>query len=154
MNRFHKITREHYKELTGSDIGYDNIILPKRSTKNSAGYDFVSPKRIVLEPNKSIFFTTGIQVELDADKCLILMPRSGLGCKYKLRFNNTVGLIDSDFYNANGVISASLSNEGNETVIIEAGERFMQGVILQYFKTEDDDTDSLRQGGFGSTGKH
>ena len=84
-----------------------------------------------------------------------LYPRSGLGFKYRLQLNNTVGIIDSDyFYSDNeGHIFAKITNDSNEgkTVELKAGEGFMQGIFLEYGITVDDDATEIRNGGLGST---
>ena len=84
-------------------------------------------------------------------------PRSGLGFKFRLQLNNTVGIIDSDYYNSDneGHIFAKLTNDSNEekTVQIKAGEGFMQGIFVEYGITVDDPATDVRNGGFGSTTK-
>ena len=134
---------------------YDNIKLPKRATAGSAGYDFYAPVSITLEPGKTIKIPTGIRVEMESDWVLKCYPRSGLGFKYLLQLNNTVGIIDSDyFYSDNeGHIFAKLTNDTNEerTVEIAAGTGFMQGIFVEYGITVDDNVTTVRNGGFGST---
>lgn len=134
---------------------YDNIKLPKRATKGSAGYDFYTPINITLRPNETIKIPTGIRCFIDEDWVLKLYPRSGLGFKYRLQLNNTVGIIDSDyFYSDNeGHIMAKITNDTNEdkNVIVEVGDGFMQGIFVQYGITFDDEADGIRNGGFGST---
>lgn len=135
---------------------YDRIKLPKRATRGSAGYDFFSPIDIVLSPGETIKIPTGIRVMMEPDWVLKLYPRSGLGFKYRLQLNNTVGIIDSDyFYSDNeGHIFAKLTNDSNEgkTVCVNACDGFMQGIFVQYGITIDDDAEGIRNGGFGSTG--
>ena len=86
---------------------------------------------------------------------LMLYPRSGLGFKYRLQLNNTVGIIDEDyFYSDNeGHIFAKITNDSNEgkTVSLKAGDGFMQGIFMQFGYTVNDDTKDVRNGGFGST---
>ena len=134
---------------------YDNIKLPKRATAGSAGYDFYAPVSITLEPGKTIKIPTGIRVEMESDWVLKCYPRSGLGFKYRLQLNNTVGIIDSDyFYSDNeGHIFAKLTNDTNEerTVEIAAGTGFMQGIFVEYEITMDDNATAVRNGGFVST---
>ena len=136
---------------------YDNIKLPKRATSGSAGYDFYSPITINLAPNQTIKIPTGIRCKMQNDWVLKLYPRSGLGFKYRLQLNNTVGIIDSDyFYSDNeGHIMAKITNDTNEgkTVTLEAGKGFMQGIFVQYGITEDDNVEATRNGGIGSTDK-
>ena len=165
--RFMKVSEENYihalkedfPEYTEADIKdiYDSIILPKRATKGSAGYDFFSPFAFSLAPGSTIKIPTGIRVTMNEDWVLQLYPRSGLGFKYRLQLNNTVGIIDSDyFYSDNeGHIFAKVTNDSNEgkTLEIGAGAGFMQGIFMQYGIVEDDCTEEIRNGGFGSTSK-
>ena len=86
---------------------------------------------------------------------LKLYPRSGLGFKYRLQLNNTVGIIDSDYFGSDneGHIMAKITNDSREgkTLEINAGMGFMQGIFLEYGITVDDDASDIRNGGFGST---
>ena len=134
---------------------YNNIKLPKRATYGSAGYDFYAPIDIVLQPNCTIKIPTGIRVKIDLGWVLKCYPRSGLGFKYRAQLNNTVGIIDSDnYYSDNqGHIFAKLTNDTNEAKLlkIKSGEGFMQGIFVEYGITVDDETNGVRNGGFGST---
>lgn len=136
---------------------YNDLKLPKRATVGSAGYDFFAPFDITLNPGETIKIPTGIRCKMDLDYVLKLYPRSGLGFKYRLQLNNTVGIIDSDYYNSSneGHIFAKITNDSNEgkVVVIKKGEGFMQGIFVEYGITVDDDADGIRDGGFGSTTK-
>ena len=90
----------------------------------------------------------------------IRLPRratAGLGFKFRLQLNNTVGIIDSDyFYSDNeGHIFAKLTNDTNENKVVElkADTGFMQGIFVEYGITVDDEVTDVRNGGFGSTTK-
>ncbi len=134
---------------------YEQIKLPKRATAGSAGYDFFSPVDFTVAPGQGIKIPTGIRVEMEPEWVLKCYPRSGLGFKYRLQLNNTVGIIDSDyFYSDNeGHIFAKLTNDSREdkTLELKAGEGFMQGIFVEYGITVDDDATAIRNGGFGST---
>lgn len=134
---------------------YDDITKPKRATAGSAGYDFFAPVAFVLKPGETIKIPTGIRARMDEDWVLCLFPRSGQGFKYRLQLNNTVGIIDSDYYNSDneGHIMAKLTNDSNEGKVLEIhpGEGFLQGIFMPYGITEDDEADGVRNGGFGST---
>ena len=165
MNKFEKVSFEQYYEavketgMTEDAIRaqYEEIKLPTRGTQLSAGYDFFSPVNFTLVPGETIKIATGIRVRLDEDKFLALVPRSGLGFKYRLQLNNTIGIIDADYVNSDneGHIFAKITNDSNEgkTLTLEKGQGFMQGIILNYFLTEDDKADGVRNGGFGSTSR-
>lgn len=136
---------------------YDHIKLPKRATKGSAGYDFFAPFDITLKPNETILVPTGIRALIHEGWLLAVFPRSGLGFKYRLQLNNTVGIIDSDYSNSDneGHIFIRMTNDSNEDKIvsIKKGEEFVQGIFIPFGITEDDEVDTKRNGGFGSTSK-
>ena len=125
--------------------------------RESAGYDFFSPVDFTLKPGETIKIPTGIRVFIEEDWVLNIFPRSGLGFKFRLQMNNTVGIIDSDyFYSDNeGHIFVKLTNDSNEgkTVSVEQGTGMVQGIFMQYGVTIDDDVTEVRNGGFGSTTK-
>lgn len=135
---------------------YDHIKLPKRATSGSAGYDFYSPSDFELAPSETVKIPTGIRVEIVDGWALKCYPRSGLGFKYRLQLNNTVGIIDSDYFHSDneGHIFAKITNDSNEgkTLSLEKGAGFMQGIFVEYGITVDDDVTASRNGGFGSTG--
>jgi len=161
--RFYKVSKEQYLKSFDNKNNeeilsiYDDILLPKRATKGSAGYDFFAPFDIVLAPGETIKVPTGIRVSMEENYVLKLYPRSGLGFKYRLQLNNTVGIIDSDYYYSDneGHIFAKITNDSNEgkTLEIKKGQGFMQGIFVEYGITLDDDTVEVRNGGFGSTTK-
>ena len=166
--KFHKVSLEQFMEGWKDTFGeqytedqikalYEEIKLPKRATAGSAGYDFFAPADIVLNPGETAKIPTGVREWMEQDWVLKCYPRSGLGFKYRLQLNNTVGIIDSDYYNSDneGHIFAKLTNDSNEdkTVTVHAGEGFMQGIFVQYGITVDDEASAVRNGGFGSTTK-
>ena len=155
---FEKVSERQFEEdlkklLAKEDRFYDNIIVPKRATSGSAGYDFCSPVSIDLKPGESVRIPTGIRCHLADDCVLQIYPRSSMGFKYQMCLLNTVGIIDSDYYHADneGHIIVGIVNRGNKDLHIEAGDRFVQGIISRYCITDDDDCKEERHGGFGST---
>lgn len=160
--KFEKVSREQFSKDWQDSFGenesiYDSIKLPRRATAGSAGYDFFSTTDFELMPGETIKIPTGIRVRIDEGWVLKLYPRSGLGFKYRLQLNNTVGIIDSDYYNSDneGHIFVKVTNDSNEGKIlsVKAGEGFCQGIFVEYGITVDDDASAERNGGFGSTGK-
>lgn len=136
---------------------YESIKLPKRATIGSAGYDFYTPVSFTLKPQETINIPTGIRVKINEGWFLAIFPRSGLGFKYRLQLNNTVGIIDSDYFNSDneGHIFIKITNDSNEnkTVELNSGQGFAQGIFMPFGLVEDDDTTDHRNGGFGSTTK-
>lgn len=157
FEQFESDWKDTFSECDDIKMIYDSIVLPKRATKGSAGYDFYSPLTFTLKPNETIKIPTGIRAEMENGWVLSLYPRSSLGFKYRIQLNNTVGIIDSDYYYSDneGHIFAKITNDTNENKILEMkqGEGFMQGIFLPFGITEDDNVDLKRNGGFGSTGK-
>jgi dUTP pyrophosphatase len=161
--KFEKVSFEQFvSDWKDADIGalrelYDGIKLPMRATKGSAGYDFYAPEDFSLAPGETIKIPTGIRARIDDGWVLKIYPRSGLGFKFRLQLDNTVGIIDSDYYNSSneGHIMIKITNNSLEgkTVQVEKGSAFAQGLFLEYGITIDDDADGIRDGGFGSTTK-
>ena len=157
--KFEKISYTQFKnDNMDVYIGYESIKLPQRATSGSAGYDIYSVCDLELRPNQTALLPTGLKFECDSDKCLLILPRSGQGFRYKVQLYNTLGLIDSDYYNNKkneGHIWVKLYNDSPEgyTLKFKQGEAFCQGLITQYFTVDDDNSDGVREGGFGSTSK-
>ena len=127
--------------------------LPRRATAGSAGYDFFAPAAFHLERGESIRVPTGVRARIADGWVLMLFPRSGLGFRYRLQLDNTVGIVDSDYFGARneGHIFIKLTNAGSRPLSVAAGEAFAQGVLVPYGLAEDDDAAAERVGGFGST---
>ncbi|MDE6953084.1 MAG: dUTP diphosphatase [Erysipelotrichales bacterium] len=164
--KFYKVSYEQFEKtmledfsLTKQEIQniYEGLKLPKRATKGSAGYDFYTPVDIHLKPGETTKVPTGIRCEMNPRWVLMIYPRSGLGFKFRLQLNNTVGVIDSDyFYSDNeGHIFIKMTNDSNEEKVVDVkvGQGFAQGIFMQYGITEDDNVTEERNGGFGSTTK-
>ncbi len=165
--KFHKVsieqftkdfldTFDNYSSKEVNDI-YNSINIPKRATVGSAGYDFYTPIDFSLAPHETIKIPTGIRCQINHGWVLSIYPRSGLGFKFRLQLNNTVGIIDSDYFNSDneGHIFIKVTNDSNEnkTVSLTAGEGFSQGIFTAFGIVEDDDVTDIRNGGFGSTTK-
>lgn len=145
---------EFVKEGMLKDVTETSVLkLPARGTSRSAGYDFVTPNRLVIPAHGSAFFWTNIKAWMQPDEVLYIHIRSSIGNK-GLRIKNTLGVIDADYYgnpSNDGNIGIGLVNTTDEEIILEAGERVAQGVFHQ-FLTCGDEPESERTGGYGSTG--
>ncbi len=153
--QFYKVSKEQYLSANPDESAYSDIILPKRATSGSAGYDFFAPFPFTLNPNETIKVPTGIRCKIDEGWVLSIYPRSSLGFKYRLTLDNTVGIIDSDYFNADneGHIFVKMTNLGDKPLSVEKGKAFCQGIFTPYGITYDDDATSSRTGGIGSTDK-
>ena len=157
FNQFDKDFKDTYGDQYDVNAVYESIKLPKRATSGSAGYDFYAPVDIELKAGETAKIPTGIRVKILDNWVLKVYPRSGLGFKFRLQLNNTVGIIDSDYYGSSneGHIFIKITNDTNEgkTVSVKAGEGFAQGIFVEYGITFDDEVSEKRDGGFGSTTK-
>lgn len=150
MNRIAKF----YKVSEGQfgREGYENIILPRRATAGSAGYDFIAPYDFTLDVGEEIIIDTGIRAKIADGWVLVILPRSGSGFKYGVRLANTAGVIDSDYFNADNEGHIKIKLVGaTKPFNVKAGDAFAQGIFLPYGITEDDECVEERHGGFGST---
>ncbi|MBQ3493216.1 MAG: dUTP diphosphatase [Clostridia bacterium] len=152
--QFYKISQNEFLK-TGTIEDYEQIKLPLRATAGSAGYDFFAPKEYSLLPGETAKIPTGVRVKIEEGWVLKIYPRSSLGFKYRLSLDNTVGIIDSDYYFADneGHIFIKMTNCGDKPLVIEKGKAFAQGIFVEYGVTFDDNCVATRTGGFGSTDK-
>ena len=134
---------------------YDSIKLPKRATMGSAGYDFFVPIDLDIVPNTTVKVPTGVRCKMKKNYVLQIYPRSGLGFKYRLQLDNTVGIIDSDYYNSDneGHIFIKITNDTREskTIELKQGDGFAQGIFNKYYLAKENRVNTKRNGGFGST---
>lgn len=131
-----------------------DAVLPYRSTRGSAGYDFECYADTLIPPYQIMLIPTGIKCQIDEGYYLQLALRSSTPMKKHLMLANGIGIIDSDYYNNpdnEGHIMFQVINFTNKEVFISKGERIGQGIFLQYNKVDEDNTSGNRIGGFGST---
>lgn len=161
FEQFYEAMKDKFGSYTDDEIRacYDAIELPTRATSGSAGYDFRSPVTVLVRPGESKTIPTGIRVKLSHGWFLGCFPRSSLGFRYRMQLNNTVGIIDSDYYYSDneGHIFVKFTNDSKgkdvDSFVIDAGDKFVQGVFLNYGLTLSDSTSETRNGGMGSTGR-
>jgi dUTP pyrophosphatase len=143
-------------EIVKAYDSYD-VMVPQRQTKHSAGYDLASIEDVEIHPGEIKMIPTGLKVLLPDNEALLIFPRSSLGIKKGLMMSNSVGVIDSDYYNNEnneGHIMIPLYNFSNKKVTVSKGERVAQGIFMNYLQTIDDDPNhTVRLGGFGSSDK-
>lgn len=150
LRKFEYVNRIKSNGYQMNEIKFD---LPKRSTKNSMAYDFYSPEDFELKPKETYMLKTGIKAYMQDDEALILNVRSSMGKKH-IMLANSSAWIDSDFADNKdneGEIGLLFYNYGEETWKVNRNERVAQGMFIKYLKTDDDDTENQRKGGWGST---
>lgn len=155
FEQFKKDWIDTFGEVSNLEEIYEEIVLPKRGTKGSAGYDFCSPSDFELKPGETVKVPTGIRSRITDGWVLMCFPRSSMGFKYRMQLDNTVGIIDADYFEADnqGHIMIKVTNDSKSDKILklEKGKGFAQGIFVPFGITEDDDAQEVRTGGFGST---
>lgn len=168
MSHFEKVSFERWKAdcgikgLPDKELRewYDAIKLPAQATASSAGCDFYMPFNLNFEAGSSFRIATGVRWVTDPgtdggrDRVLLILPRSGLGFRYGIRLSNTVGVIDADYCDSDneGHIIVSLENPSDTAVQLPQGSPFVQGIVVKYELPEGAESETRRNGGFGSTG--
>ena len=160
IGHFEKVSKEQFAKdlkdiLNLEGDFYDDIVLPKRATTGSAGYDFTSPVDVTIKPGEMVKIPSGLRCYIDEGYVLNIYPRSSLGFKYQMTLANTTGIIDADYYNAlnEGHIIVALVNRGNKDIVINKGDRFVQGIFFKFYTVEEEEITEKRTGGFGSSDK-
>jgi dUTP pyrophosphatase len=133
-----------------------DVIMPLRTSKKSAGYDFFAFEDFEILPETSYFFWTDIKAYMLDDEVLKLYPRSSIGIKKDIKIKNTVGIIDSDYYSNiknDGNIGIILYNFGLKTRYFKKRDGVIQGIFEKYLKSDNCNSEEERKGGIGSTNK-
>ena len=152
MSRYFKFVKRIIEQ---EEIG---INLPQRKTKYSAGYDFEAIEDTVIPAYQRgmapTLVKTGVKAYMQEDEVLLLYNRSSNPKKKGLVLSNGVGVIDCDFFgniDNDGEIMFAFYNLSDHDIEIKKGETIGQGVFQKYLKTDDDNAQGERIGGFGST---
>lgn len=148
MTRGFEVVIDDKRKTTGE------VTLPTRGSSKAMAYDFYANNDYIVEPGEIAKVWTDVKAYMKDDECLILNVRSSMGGKFMLA--NTAGWIDGDYYSneANdGNIGIFLKNISNVTQVISKGERIAQGAFFNFLVADNGNTDAVRTGGFGSSGK-
>lgn len=149
MQRGFKVVRQDARKTSG------DIILPRRATSKSAGYDFYSPMDAVVRPGEVVVVWTDVKAYMLPDEMLKLFVRSSIG-KKKVVLANGTGITDSDYFENpgnDGNIGIMLINHGDSPFEVRAGDRIAQGIFEKYLVVDNDaPVKENRAGGMGSTG--
>jgi dUTP pyrophosphatase len=132
------------------------VQLPKRGTKDSAGYDIITPVNVLLKPGEQQIVWTDVKAYMQQGEVLMLFVRSSIGIKKGVVLANTTGIIDADYYSNpdnDGNIGMCLKNMSNQDVFFNAGERIGQLIFMPFLVSDNCNSDEERTGGVGSTNK-
>ena len=136
----------------------DNINLPIRKTKYSAGYDVEAAEDVIIPSFKKgmnpTLVKTGLKAYMQEDEYLMLCNRSSNPKKKGLILANSVGIVDKDYYgnpDNDGHIVFAFYNIKEEDIEIKKGEAIGQAIFQRFLVTDNDKAEGERIGGFGST---
>ena len=152
------------EKIRGFEIakGFENkgINLPVRKTGNSAGYDIEAAEDTIIPAfkpgQKPTLVKTGLKAYCEPDEFFMLCNRSSNPGKRGLVMANSVGIIDSDYYeneDNDGHFMFAFYNFFDHDVEIKKGDAIGQAIFMKYLKVDGDTAEGTRKGGFGSTDK-
>lgn len=157
VNKNQNISGRGFEVVSTKNRIGEFVKLPQQGSENSAGYDFYLPENVVIPPKEgSKLIFTNVKAFMNRGEVLKLYIRSSIGIKQGIVLKNGTGIIDADYFNNEnneGNIGIVLYNTTSKTVILNEGERIMQGIFTPYLKSSNCNTISQRKGGFGSTDK-
>lgn len=136
--------------------GQKDVIMPKRATINSAGYDICSPTDIVIPAGEIVTVWTNIKACCNDNEFILLCVRSSMGRK-DICLANDIGVIDGDYYSNpdnDGNIGVALKNRGSKDFVIHKNDKIAQILFIPYLKVDNEKAvTGVRGGGYGSTTK-
>jgi dUTP pyrophosphatase len=128
-------------------------VIPRYETAGAAAFDLTAIDAMNIRPGRAATLRTGLAFGVPKGYVMLVYSRSGHGFKYGVRLCNSVGVIDSDY---RGEVQVRLHNDGDETVVVHAGTRVAQAMLLPIPKVElvEGELSSTARGtgGMGSTG--
>lgn len=147
---FKPVSTEHLKVYNS----VEEVIMPQRGTRYSAGYDFFAVEDLIIMPNSSVSFWTDIKAYMLEDEVLEFYPRGSIGNKHTIKLGNTVGIVDSDYYNNeqnDGNIKLTLWNYGSKVREFKKGSAVVQAIFKKFLVADNCNTNTIRKGGQGHT---
>ena len=137
-----------------------DIHIPVRKTKYAAGYDIEAAEDTVIpafkQGQKPTLVKTGLKAYMPEDEYLMLCNRSSNPKKKGLVMANSIGIIDSDYYenpDNDGHFMFAFFNIKAEDIEIKKGDVIGQAIFQKYLTVDNDKAEGERVGGFGSTSK-
>nr|DAS07453.1 MAG TPA: dUTPase [Caudoviricetes sp.] len=144
------------------------VLIPRRSTSGSAGYDMVYPYHdIMLQADGTHYVIDSlVKVIMPNDIVGNIYARSGLSIKRGVVLASGVNVIDSDYRDTIKIALVIPDNrectlnipEGRDSIEMDGtyylagGTKICQMVFTKFYTTVDDDANQDRIGGLGSTG--
>ena len=138
------------------DVDKETLKKPYRATKHAVCYDCFSPIDVEIPAESTKLVFINFKAYCNTDEGYILASTSGLG-KRGIILANGIGIIESDYYgneNNDGNLGFMLHNLSKDEVHINVGDKIGQGFFIKILRVDDEEeVQSVRKGGFGSTDK-
>ena len=129
--------------------------LPRYATDGAAGFDLAASEDTTVEAGRTALVPTGLVIEVPSGMFLAVFARSSTPLKRGLMVANGVGVIDPDYCGATDEVKIPVLNFTAAPVIVNAGDRIAQGILLPVTRVVWDEStvpERDARGGFGSTG--
>jgi dUTP pyrophosphatase len=132
-----------------------SVPLPAYESSGAAAFDLAAAEDTTIAPGEVTLVPTGLVIEVPAGMFLAVFARSSTPLKRGLMVANGVGVVDSDYCGPADEVKIAVLNFTKTAVVVKAGDRIAQGIILPAARVEWEETSEVRtgsRGGFGSTG--
>jgi dUTP pyrophosphatase len=128
--------------------------LPEYQSDDAAAFDLAAVADVRVEPGRVALIPTGLVIKVPLRMFLGIFARSSTPLKRGLMVANGVGVIDPDYCGATDEVKIAVMNFTDETVIVRAGDRIAQGILLEAPRVvwAEAEADGQSRGGFGSSG--
>lgn len=143
------------------------VEVPSNAYSGDAGLDIRANESVELLPQgPPVLVKTGFKMAFPEGYAALVLPRSGLACKFGVTVVNSPGLIDSGYRGE--VMVGLINHHPDRTHIVERGDKIAQLLFTKHkwitpeiYEPDDEDLfemkfvkDSARSDkGFGSSGK-
>ena len=130
----------------------EGAFAPEYAHSTDAGMDLRTPKTVRVPAHSSAIIDTGVHLQIPNNFVGFLKSKSGLNVKHDIVGE---GVIDSEY---TGSIHVKLYNHGDESYVIEVGDKISQLVILPIHTpdlvlVEELEETDRGNNGFGSAGR-
>jgi dUTP pyrophosphatase len=132
-----------------------SLPLPEYHSIGAAGFDIYARVDMTIAPHEVGHVPSNLVVETPEGYVLVVAARGSLFKRTGLMMANSVGIVDYDYRGDNDEIMLPLYNVTDKEAVIKKGERYAQGIFLEFEKgewSEVDKMDNTDRGAFGSTG--
>lgn len=132
-----------------------SVALPRYESAAAAAFDLAASEDTKIAPGAVVLVPTGLVIEVPPGMFLAVFARSSTPLRRGLMVANGVGVVDPDYCGPADEVKIPMLNFTPAPVIVKAGDRIAQGIVLPAPRVVWDETETASKesrGGFGSTG--